>query len=422
MIQILYSLADTFWLGKLGKEAVSAISVSWPVIETFMMFGMGFVIAGLSLVSQYFGAGKYNKISKIIGNMYFMMFTISTLIGFIGFLFSEKILEAIKTPLDVLEYADIYMKIMLLASPLVFSGFVFSFAMRALGDMITPVKINLITVFLNVVLDPILIFGFGPIPKMDVGGAAIATVISNTIASLIGLALFLKGFHGIKLNFKDFLPDKVMIRKIFGIGIHVSFGNSLNSLGMVIMVSIVNFFGSAVVAAYGIVVRIIFTFFSISMGIGQAMATMVGQNIGANRYERVKEIVKDALYINLSVLAFSAFFVYLAKYYIVKAFISESNVIFYGEQMIKYFVFSVPFFALFGVTRDALRVSGQTKQSLLLGLFRLWVLRIPLAYLLANYLNSAIGIWIGMALSNIISGLFAMVYLTRWKWIKNLVE
>jgi len=244
MIQVLYNLADTFWLGRLGKEAVSAPTVSWPVIATMMSFGAGFVMAGLSLVSQYFGAGKFKKVSKIIGNLYSGMFLFAVVVSVLGFVFSGYILKLMKTPPDVYNNANTYMKIIFLGIPFAFAGFVFSFSMRAMGDMMMPVKVNLITIILNAILDPLLIFGIGIFPKLGVAGAAIATVISNTLASLIGLYIFFSGKHGIKLSLSDFEIDGNLMKKIFGIGIHSGVGNSLNNIGMIIMISIVNLFGS----------------------------------------------------------------------------------------------------------------------------------------------------------------------------------
>jgi len=422
MIQVLYNLADTFWLGRLGKEAVSAPTVSWPVIATMISFGAGFVIAGLSLVSQYFGAGKFKKVSKIIGNLYSGMFIFALIVSFLGFVFSGDILRLMKAPVDVYENAKIYMRIIFLGIPFAFAGFVFSFSMRAMGDMMMPVKVNLITIVLNAILDPLLIFGIGIFPKLGVVGAAIATIFSNTLASLIGLYIFFSGRHGIKLSLSDFEIDSNLMKKIFSIGIHSGMGNSLNNIGMIIMISIVNLFGSVAVAAYGIVIRIVNLFFSISMGVGQAMATMVGQNIGAERYDRVKKIVEFALVANFIILLLSSILMFIGRYAVLRVFINDENVIATGTKIIEYYIFSLPFFALFGITRNSLRVAGQTKKSLLLGLFRLWVLRIPLAYYLSNLFSSVSGVWIAMGLSNVIAGLLSILYLLRWTWIKRLVK
>ena len=422
IVQILYNLADTFWLGKLGKEAVSAPTVSWPIIATMMSFGGGFVVAGLSLISQYVGAGKFKKVRKIIGNLYSGMFIFALIVSIFGFVFSGHLLKLMKTPMDVYENAKIYMRLIFLGIPFAFAGFVFSFVMRAMGDTITPVKINLFTMILNAVLDPLLIFGIGLFPRLEVAGAAIATIFSNTLASLIGLYLFFSGKHGIKLSLSDFRIDNKLIRKIFSIGIHSGMGDSLNSIGMIIMISIVNLFGSTAVAAYGIVVRIVNLFFSIARGIGQAMGTMVGQAIGAEKYDRVKEVVKFALVMNFGILFLSSILMFVGRYAVLKVFINDEKVVSIGENFIKYFIFSSPFFALFIVTSNSLRAAGQTKKSLLLGLFRLWILRIPLAYYLSKQLSSVNGVWIAMSLSNLIAGLLSVFYLLRWTWVKRLVE
>lgn len=421
LVYIVYNLTDTFWLGKLGRQAVAAPTVSFPFIWTMMSLGMGFAIAGFALVSQYTGAGQWDKVKHNIANLLTLMFISSFILGLAGFLTTPWLLKALGVPVDAFDNTVIYLRVMFIGMPFSFEGFAFSFALRALGDTKTPTKINSFAVLLNVILDPLFIFGIGPFPRMEVMGAALATIIAYFIASVLSIYLIFSGKVGIKFSLHEFKPDIRLYKRMVSIGLPAGIGQSLNAFGFVALMGIVSHFGSVAIAAYGIGERIISLVFTISNGISQAMSTMVGQNLGALKFDRTRKIVNKTIVINAIFISIPALLIFLFRTQIIHIFINDLLVINEGSIFFLYFLIAMPFFGIFFIASSVVRTAGRTTESMVLGLIRLWALRLPFAYLLSTLLGSR-GIWIGMSLSNILGAVLAYLWYRRETWKETVTK
>lgn len=421
LLFIIYNLTDTFWLGKLGREAVSAPTVSFPFIWTMMSFGAGFAIAGFAFVSQYAGAGQWDKAKHNIANLLTLMFFSSFALGIIGFFITPWILRILGVPADAYDNAVVYLRVMFIGIPFSFEGFAFSFALRAIGDTKTPTIINSIAIILNVILDPLLIFGIGPFPRLEILGAALGTIISYSIASILSIYLVFSGKLGIKFYLSDFKPDFGLYKKMFKIGLPASIGQSLNALGFVVLMGIVSQFGSVVIAAYGIGQRIISLIFTVSDGFSMAMSTMVGQNLGVLNFKRIRKIVNKTILINTIFISIPTLLIFLFRTQIIGIFIKDILVINEGAIFFACFLIAMPFFGIFFISTSVVRTAGRTKESMVLGIIRLWGLRVSLAYFLSTLWGST-GIWIGMAMSNIIASILAYFWYKRETWKETVTK
>lgn len=421
LLFIVYNLTDTFWLGKLGREAVSAPTVSFPFIWTMMSFGAGFAIAGFAFVSQYAGAGQWDKAKHNIANLLTLMFFSSFILGIIGFFITPWILHILGVPADAYDNAVIYLRVMFIGIPFSFEGFAFSFALRAIGDTKTPTIINSIAIILNVILDPLLIFGIGPFPRLEILGAALGTIISYSIASILSIYLVFSGKLGIKFYLSDFKPDFGLYKKMFKIGLPASIGQSLNALGFVVLMGIVSQFGSVVIAAYGIGQRIISLIFTVSDGFSMAMSTMVGQNLGVLNFKRIRKIVNKTILINTIFISIPTLLIFLFRTQIIGIFIKDILVINEGAIFYACFLIAMPFFGIFFISTSVIKAAGRTKESMVLGIIRLWGLRVSLAYFLSTLWGSK-GIWIGMAMSNIIASVLAYFWYKRETWKETVTK
>jgi len=421
LLFIIYNLTDTFWLGKLGREAVSAPTISFPFIWTMMSFGAGFAIAGFAFVSQYAGAGQWDKAKHNIANLLTLMFFSSFTLGIIGFFITPWILHILGVPADAYDNAVVYLRVMFIGIPFSFEGFAFSFALRAIGDTKTPTIINSIAIILNVILDPLLIFGIGPFPRLEILGAALGTIISYSIASILSIYLVFSGKLGIKFYLSDFKPDFGLYKKMFKIGLPASIGQSLNALGFVVLMGIVSQFGSVVIAAYGIGQRIISLIFTVSDGFSMAMSTMVGQNLGVLNFKRIRKIVNKTILINTIFISIPTLLIFLFRTQIIGIFIKDILVINEGAIFYACFLIAMPFFGIFFISTSVVRVAGRTKESMVLGIIRLWGLRVSLAYFLSTLWGST-GIWIGMAMSNIIASILAYFWYKRETWKETVTK
>ncbi len=424
LVQVLYNITDTFWLGKLGREALSAPGVSWPLIGTLMSLGMGFATAGFAFVGQYIGAEKYERANKAAGALYSLILIFASTVAIAGFFLAPYALKFMKVTPNVYPNALAYLRIIFVGIPFSFTGFAFGFLMRAVGDTKTPVKINLFTVFLNIILDPVLIFGLFGLPALGVKGAALATVTANSVASLIGAYLLFTGKVGIHLTKDTLKPDLDFYKRIFKVGLPSSIGQSANSFGFVVLTRIIFGFGDVTYAAYTITTRLVNFLTSIARGISMAMGTMIAQNVGAEKYERAKKIAERTIIVNFTIATTAILIIGLFRVQIFKVFLNDPAVIEESAIVLKYFLSSVPFFnGIFVVVNNVFRSSGHTKKSMILGILRLWGLRIPLSYVLGYFVfMSSVGVFLGMGLSNVIGATVAIIWFLTGSWMKRIIE
>jgi putative MATE family efflux protein len=423
LLQTLYNLADAFWLGKLGKEALVAPTITWHVVFIGLALAMGLGTGGSTLVSQYRGAGKTDEMRRAAGQTFLLMMGAGLIIAVIGFSFSRTILSLLQTPADAFEQSLIYMRWILAGQPFMFAFLIYQNVYLGMGDTIRPLQINAITVILNVILDPILIFGFWIIPPMGVAGAAIGTFASRVIAALIGCyRLFDR-----RLDFHLRLPDLRFCRKmsalLLRVGGPVSLGQVGMALGFTALIGIVNTFGTAVTAAFGLGHRIIHLVMVPAFGLSQANATAVGQNLGAGNIARAQSSVRTALLMSGSILLPMTLCTFFFGAQISSLFISDPEVVSYGEDLFRITSLSVFAFGFVNVLLGSFRGSGHTVPIMVLNTVRLWAVRIPGAWLLGKHLGyGPAGIWWAMFASNTVTAILAWFWFSRGTWKKAVIE
>ncbi|MCK4596418.1 MATE family efflux transporter, partial [bacterium] len=246
LLQTLYSMADAFWLGKLGREAISAPGISFPIIFLFVSFGAGFSVAGTSLVAQYTGSGQRDQANLAAGQTFIYLLFGAIFVSVVGMLVSDPILRLMHTPEDVFVNASAYLRIIFSGIPFMAISFVYGGIMRGVGDAVTPMIIDMAANLLNILLDPLLIFGWGPFPRMEVAGAATVTVCSRILASTACVILLLSGSRGLKVRWAQMRPRWKYLGRIMRIGMPAAVGQSGASLGFMVTQGFVNSFGSVV--------------------------------------------------------------------------------------------------------------------------------------------------------------------------------
>lgn len=435
LVQVLYNLTDTFWLGKLGRLELSAPGTAWPLVWFFMSIGMGFATAGFAFVSQYVGAKDYEKANRYAGALYSLMLLFATAVGVSGVILAPYLLRLMGVSETIFPYALRYTRVIFAGIPFSFTLFAFNFLLRAVGDTRTPVKINIGTVLLNLVLDPFFIFGWGPFPQLGVVGAAVATMLSNSLGSLIGGYLLFTGKVGIHLTPETLKPDFHFYSRIFRVGLPSSVGSSTTALGFVILTRVIftvgRLYGEAhgipnfedvAFATYSITNRLTNFMFAFSDGISMAMGTMVGQAIGAGLYERAKKIAEKTMLINFTILSVGTLLFAFFRVPIFRFFINDPAIIAESKKVVLYFSASLPFFGIFAAVNNTFNSAGHTKKSMVIGMVRLWGIRLPLSYGLGVLMRDTAGMWLGMGLSNVLGALIALAWFLRGSWMKAIIE
>jgi len=417
LLQTLYNLADAFWLGKLGRQALTAPTITMHVVFVGFALAMGLGAAGTTLVSQFKGAGREEAATRVGGQLLVLLSGIALLLGILGFFLTPHIMGLLRTPADSWQMTYDYMRWIFAGIPFLFVFFVYQGISTGLGDTVGPMQVNLVSVLLNVILDPVMIFGLGPIPAMGVVGAAAATVFCRAVASVIGAVRLFRGRNGFRITVADMKPDFGIMKKILRIGLPVGLGQMGTSLGFTTMIGIVNSFGSAVTAAFGVGNRIIHMAMVPAMGLSQANATAVGQNLGAGDERRAVRSVRDSLWLIGTILLpiTSAMFFFGGD--IARAFVNDPAVIELGRTMFRITTPSVFVFGFLHVILGSFQGSGHTLPVMVLNLSRLWVLRVPGAYLLAFLVGlNATGIWWAMFISNTVTAIWGLLWFRSGSW------
>ncbi len=292
VLQGSYQFIDAYWIAKISTEAVAASSASGSVYFLLLSLWMGFSMAGTILIAQFAGARNQQMVNKYASQTLMVDIILALMLGLIGFFQAENILTLMGVQPDVILLAVPFLQI-------TFFGMIFSFIfsmfqsiLRGVGEVKLPMYIVAGTVILNMILDPIFIFGFGFIPAMGMSGAAWATMLVQFISALIGLIILFRGNYGVKISISDMIPDVSFIKKIFFLWLPSSIEMSLRSFGMLMMTTLVASFGTVALAASGAGGYVFQMIFFPVMGFSIATSTMIGQNLGAKKIERVDEIAK----------------------------------------------------------------------------------------------------------------------------------
>lgn len=421
LMQMLYNLADTFFLGRIGAAAVNAPIISFNLIFFLAVFGVGFGTAGTTLIAQSKGKGDQERVEFYLGQLAVFIFGIAFLVGIVGLLVHEPLLRLLNVPDESFEYTRQYLTITFAGIPFMFGAFFFQAAMQGIGDGVTPFLIQFSTVLFNIAIDPIFIFGWGPIPRMEVAGAAYATIISKGIATAIGVYILARGRRGMRLRLSSMKPQMESARLFVGIGMPASLGQGISAFGFTVLQGVVNSFGASVVAAFGVANRIISLVNMPAIGMSRATASLVGQSLGARDPERAKRIVRMS---GLTIFGFVGIGMIFAFFYgnlLVRFFVDDAEVIGHGAILFRIVSPSVVLFALFTVILGAFEGGGDTKPVLVMHAARLWGIRVPLAVLLAVRMGMGpTGIWISMFVSNLVIAVAGFLLLRTERWMHKI--
>lgn len=422
ILQTMYQLIDTFWLGRLGANAVAAVSLSFPILFLILALGGGLTLAGTVLVSQYKGAGNQKMIDYSSSQTVFVVFIISIFLAALGFFAAGPMMKLVGAGPEIYQDSVTYFQVSSLGFVFLFLFFVFQSLMRGIGNVIFPMFIVLGTVFLNLLLDPLFIFGYGPIPGYGVAGAAVASIFTQALSALAGMLVLFRGKKGIRIHFSQMKFDFKWTRKLFELGLPAGLDQSTRAGAMTVMVMLVTGFGSEMVAAYGVGARILSLVIIPALGFSIATTSLVGQNIGAKQIKRAEAIGNLSSKIAFFGLTAVGIIFFIFAESIIAFFVpNDPEVIKGGALFIK---IMAPSFGLLGIQQvmnGVFNGAGFTKASMMLSVFSLWIIRFPLAYMLSHKTGlGPAGIYWSFPISNLIAAATGFVYYKMGYWKKRL--
>ncbi len=423
-LQTAYQLTDTFWVGRLGTNAIASLSLSFPVIFLLISMGAGFAVSGTILVSQYTGQKNTKMVSKVCLHTLFIILITSAILAGIAYAVIPYIIRAMTPTVEIQNITISYLRISFIGLIFSYLYMMFQSLYRGVGDVKTPFYIVLFSVVLNFIIDPILIMGYGPIKAYGVDGAAYATICTQGLSAVIGLYLLAKGKGGIKIDFTKISFDFSLAKKIIHLGFPASTEQSSRAMAMMVMTFLIATFGDIALAAYGIGIRVLTLMIIPSLGFAMATSTLVGQNIGAGKIERTKEVTSKALWVIFIALSIAGVGFFIFAEQTLQIFVpNEIAVINEGANFIRIIALTFGLIGVQQVASGAMRGGGSPMISMMVAIVSLWVIRFPIAYVLSKHTPlGQTGIYLSFVVGNILGASIAIFIIKQNRWIKNLTD
>lgn len=425
LLQVSYSVVNTIWIGnKIGEDAVGAAAVSFPIIFLLIALASGVTMATTILVSQYYGAKDYAMVEKTVNNSFSVTLILGVILTIAGIFSSDFLLKLMRTPPEIFQMASSYLKITLAGFILMYFGFLIPAILRGIGDTVTPLAFMAIGIAINAVLDPLMIIGIGPFPRLGLNGAAYASLIAQSIAVVLTLVYLNRKSHIVAVNPKKFILEKNLTLLLFKIGIPSVIQQSLVSLGAFFITSFVNDFGKSAASAFGAAGRVDQIAFMPAMSISMAVSALTGQNMGANKPERVREIFTwGVVMTSVITLLVSLVAVILPGFILsVFGFGHGSPGFDIGVTYLRIEGASYILFAIMFVSNGVINGAGHTMTTMVFSLLSLWIIRVPLAALLSRTSLGITGIWIAIVISYAVVMIVSLLYYFSGRWKNTAVK
>ena len=409
---VAFNLVDTFFVGQLGTQELAALSFTFPIIMVIGSLAMGIGVGSSAVISKAIGRGDHHMVQRLTTDSLILSLLLVAFFVIIGMLTIEPLFRLLGATPEIVPLIREYMVIWYPGVLFVIIPMVGNNAIRATGDTKTPSVIMLVAVVVNIVLDPILIFGLGPFPMLGLTGAAIATVLARAITLIV--ALWVLYYRDRMMTF-DIPPVKTIIdswKSILYIGLPVAATRLLSPIAMGIIIALIATYGHEAVAAFGVGIRIEFLAMTVIFALSTVIGPFVGQNLGAGRYDRVKLGVKYSNGFSLiwGVVMFALLAVTARP---VASIFNDDPVVI---SIIMLYLWMVPIgYALFGVFQIStvtLNVLNKPVHAAILMVIQMFVLYIPLVYV-GSYLFGLPGIFGAIVLAYSLSGIASHFVIKR---------
>jgi putative MATE family efflux protein len=408
----LYNIIDTFWVARLGHEAIAALTVILPYSILIMAIGVGTGIGVSSLTSRRFGEGDIEATNHIAGQV----FPITGLFGGIFLIaavfFPQPILDICGATPDIMDFGTQYLTIIGFGGPFVFFALVSADLLRGSGDALRPMIFMITASVINIILDPLLIFGVGPFPEMGVRGAALATVIAQVIGGGLAFGYITARKSAYRIKLSHLKPDMAIIRNIYRVGLPSMLTEISESICFILLINVLSGFGSLAIAAAGIAIRISDFVFMPIIGVAEALLPIVGYNFGAHIWKRLWGAVRLASLWLALLMGLCTVLMEIFTPQLIGIFSKEAEMMEIAVPAMRIFLSMLVIVGpsiLFITTFQGL---GKGREVLLLSLARQFVFFVPLLLLLPRVMGIN-GVWMSIPISDILGFIISGLWLFR---------
>lgn len=416
-MESLFGIVNVFWVSRLGENAVAAVGVTESVLTIVFSIAIGLSMALTATVARRVGEKDVEGARTAAGQGILLGGGLAVVMGIAGGIFGPEILTAMAGDEKVVETGGIYARVIYASSPAVMMLFLINAIFRGAGDATVAMRSLWIGNAVNMIMDPLLIFGIGPFPEMGVMGAAIASTMGRSTGVAYQLWQLYGGNGKIVLALRHLKPHPEMFRSLLAIGTPGMFQFIVAHAGWIAIIKIVSLFGAAALAGTTIAIRIIVVTILPSWGLSNAAATLVGQNLGAGQPERAEKSVwrcgiYNAIFLGLITILFVAFAEPMVGF-----FSNQPDVVATGVDCLRFIAYGYVFYAFGMVVVQAFNGAGDTWTPTWINISCQWVFQLPLAYTLARAMGlGPRGVFIAITLAESMLAIVGSLIFRRGKW------
>ncbi len=390
LMVLVYNLADTFFIGQTHDALqVAAVSLATPVFLIFMAIGTMFGIGGTSVISRALGEGKTEYAKKVCSFCMWGCVIVGVVMSACMLILIEPILSLVGASADTWNLAKTYLMIVVCCGPFVLISNCYSNVVRTEGESAKAMMGTLVGNLLNVILDPILILGFG----WNIAGAAIATVIGNVIGAIYYIAYFVRGKSSLSISLKDFTVKNKVASAVLAIGVPAALGSVLMSVSQIIINSQMAEYGDMAIAAMGVAMKVVIITGMVCMGLGQGVQPILGYCVGAKLWDRFKKVLRFSLVFAFLLSVVLTGICYLFTNQIVSAFLTDTTAFGYAVQFSRILLATSFLFGVFYVLTNALQAMGAATAALIINVSRQGIIFIPALFILKMIMGMTGLVW-----------------------------
>ena len=416
ILQDAFNIIDMIFVGRLGPGAIAAVGVSGNLLRLIGVFSLGISTGSGIMVAQYLGARRLAQAEHIAMQSILLAVFFSICVTLAGYPLAEYGLLAVRmVDPEVLRLGTTYMHIVLIGISTMFLSMTLGSIFRAGGDAVTPMIVLVFSTLINIALDPLLIFGLWGFPKLGVAGSAYATLIGRGVGVIILLYFCWTGRAPVSLRSVQFRVDFVEMLNILRLGVYSSMQGFWRHFSRLGFLWVIGPYGKTVVAAYTICMRLRILVMNPGFGIANSVAPLVGQNLGANQIDRAEKSTRVANLLGAAIMAaIGAVFLVFPQTFI-QIFTPDTSVIEIGVVYLRFLAPTFGFIAFSLVLGKALNGAGDTFSPMIITLASQLVVGLGLVIILSHFIGLN-GVWLGIALSNVVQGLAMWFWYHTGKW------
>jgi len=408
-------ILDTYWIGRLGSAALAAVTISITIRWVLNSLANGLGIGGMAVVARRIGAKDQAEAGHAAWQTILLGLSVSLILAAAGMVVARPLLLLLGADSEVLPLGLVYLRVSFAGIFTLILVFAINSMLRGAGEARAAMQVLFLSTAVTVLLEPVLIFGFGSLPALGVAGSAWANVLGFGAGLSLQVVILLRGRARLRINLHDLRPDFPLMGRIVRIALPSTIQMTLRSSSRLIIVGLVGVYGTFATAGYGVANRMLLIALIPCFGLGNAAGTLVGQNLGAGQPDRAEQSAWWVCGYSTVYMAVVAILLTIFGPSLIAQFDATPEVVAFGSECVRIVAWSMLGSAVGVVLARGFDGAGNTVPAMTINLLTLWGMELPLALGLSGWLGTT-GVWWGRALANLANGLFFALWFRRGKW------